>query len=524
MSKKVIRQLGFGRLLDRMARSGQLFLLGLLVACGIEVIVDWNATLSEINVLRNNLRQRGLSYVAILSRAALYPLQSGDQAALAHLCTGLFDDPEVAYARVVDAHGNILYEHLREDFGTAFTKGRGHPFARYYASQIERDQGGVLNDPRGLRDRMAHSRHRDFVQRWNDMVAQLLHPLTELQLQQAAQDARAPRLLYQDRLRMTDGEHDAAATYALGAIAPESEGEQAARAQGVVLVAFDMAKTNAAISRKLLKGCGIILFFVTLILIQNILSRRDKLRLLDAQARNALARQEMRRVMPAPLVLGDFAIAAGLRQAEAMVDGVLWDVHASAEEITLLVIDPEGEGIPAAATALHVVKAFRERRAAGVQETLQGEVAALGEAARTLPLGREVGLLLLRLSPASGVVTGVTGPMGGVRVVGEGVFALEHGAVVAAPEHVLGPLCELSGTVPPGGALCALFSGVGQRDERRTSFADAVADYLLRQRRGGKAEVAELAADTALWARGRASGLSGHDVLIVVALRQARSR
>ena len=49
---------------------------------------------------------------------------------------------------------------------------------------------------------------------------------------------------------------------------------------GAVLVAFDMARTNRAVRNKYIKGLAIILFFVGLIVFQNVTGRRDKLRLL----------------------------------------------------------------------------------------------------------------------------------------------------------------------------------------------------------------------------------------------------
>ena len=44
------------RLADRLAQSSHVFLLGLVIACGVEVLVDWNQTLFEVNVLRDQVR------------------------------------------------------------------------------------------------------------------------------------------------------------------------------------------------------------------------------------------------------------------------------------------------------------------------------------------------------------------------------------------------------------------------------------------------------------------------------------
>ena len=66
------------RLSERLAHSSQFFLLGLIVACGVEVLVDWNQTLFEVNVLRDQIRQKGLNYAGILERAIVDPLVRRD--------------------------------------------------------------------------------------------------------------------------------------------------------------------------------------------------------------------------------------------------------------------------------------------------------------------------------------------------------------------------------------------------------------------------------------------------------------
>src|SRR5207245_5159658 len=93
------------RLAERLGRSGRVFLIGLLVACGIEVLVDWNSTLYEINVLRGSLRQKGEDYVDILRRAAQPAVEAYDWDALDELSRGLFDDEDVVYVRFSDAIG-----------------------------------------------------------------------------------------------------------------------------------------------------------------------------------------------------------------------------------------------------------------------------------------------------------------------------------------------------------------------------------------------------------------------------------
>ena len=54
MARRQARIAGWlSRLFDRLARSSRVFLLSVVIACGVEVLVDWNQTLFEINVLRD---------------------------------------------------------------------------------------------------------------------------------------------------------------------------------------------------------------------------------------------------------------------------------------------------------------------------------------------------------------------------------------------------------------------------------------------------------------------------------------
>ena len=90
------------QLADRLAQSSQVFLLGLVIACGVEVLVDWNQTLFEINVLRDQIRQKGLNYAGLLARAVVEPVLSRDRATFDRLAQGLLDDEDAVFVRIVD--------------------------------------------------------------------------------------------------------------------------------------------------------------------------------------------------------------------------------------------------------------------------------------------------------------------------------------------------------------------------------------------------------------------------------------
>lgn len=522
------------RIADRLARSSRVFLLGVLVACGIEVLVDWNATLFEINVLRDGMRQRGQNYARILANAAVEPMLSYDAVALDQLADGLFHDADVVFVRFTDDQGTVLLDRMLPDYAARFHKKRRTAFRDYYASQLRRDVGGILSDPEGLAQRMAGSRHRDFVQAWNDLVMRLSARFTP---PPPLLPQKGPLVLYQDRLKKQGGGHDPDVTYALCTITDERSEEL-----GVVVVAFSMDGVNAAILKKYLKGLGILVFFLGLILTQNLLSRRDKLRLLDLEARQRFIKQALREALPAGsgdlVSLGPLTVAAGLSQADGPVDGVVWDVLGPpggdpSGDALLLVVDPEGEGVSAAATALYVLRTFRDRqnrREPGTPLDLLAEAAALGEAALTMPLARPIGLWLSRLELGTGALTGISTRLGAARVLGRPEGRKRPGPAPLplreeplldldqTPAGLLGPLVRFTGELPAGGVLCGLYAGIGQRRDRRDRDADAVAAYTGRARRGAQ-DLGTLATDATSWARGRIAHIGKGDVLVLLVAR-----
>src|SRR5207237_444751 len=166
------------RVSERLGKSARVFLIGVIIACGIEVTVDWNSTLGEINVLRGSLEQKGEDYVDILRRAAQPALSAYDWDALDELSRGLFDDEDVVYVRFADALGNTLYDRVRADYAVAFARAHGRSFREHYRHQMERDGGGMMTDPARLRDRITQSRHRDIIQAFNDLEDRLLARLS----------------------------------------------------------------------------------------------------------------------------------------------------------------------------------------------------------------------------------------------------------------------------------------------------------------------------------------------------------
>jgi hypothetical protein len=477
------------RMRDRLVRSSRFFLIGLIVACGIEVLIDWNATLFEINILRDRMRERGYNYAGILSKSTIAPLTARDPASLAVLSSGLFDDDDVAFVRFTTAEGVVVYERVDTDYEELFRRRRGIPFREYFASQLTRDADGIVNDPAGLRQRMNASRYRDFAQQWNDFVDRIVTRFTGPKPIHAGGN-----ILYQDRLRTPDKQRDDAVTYAIAAVRDET-----GKAVGTIVVAFSMDRTNAAIRAKYLKGLGMVVFFVGLILVQNVVSRRDKLRLLDLEARYALAKKALRDAFPSPILDGELRAAGAVDQAPGAVDGMAWDV-ARSNGVELAIVDPDGDGVDSAAVALHALRTLRADRSGTLMERAQ----RVGAAVMSIPLSRPVGILLVRVGE-DGTIEGIASPIGDLR------GAELTRTAIDVPEGIVGPLHAIAGNLPRGGRLVGAF---GHGGTKRLNIDD-VAAFIARSR----GELDAVVADAATWARGRASALTANDLAIVAITR-----
>lgn len=506
MDPKPQKQSRFGRLADRLARSSRVFLLGVMVACGVEVLVDWNATLTEINVLRDRMRERGFNYVGILAKSTEAALESRDPATIAKLTSGLFDDEDVALVRFTQPDGTIVWERANETFEQSFAAAHGQKPREWYASQLARDVDGIVHDPEGLRQRMAGSRYRDFAQRWSDVVSALGARFS------GPPKPRAGGLsLYQDRLRTPDKQRDDALTYAISAVTRDG------KTIGAIVVAFSMDRTNAAIRTKYVKGLGMVVFFVGLILVQNVMSRRDKLRLLDLEARYAAAKQALRAAFGKPLSTAALRVAGAIDQATGAVDGMAWDADEHDGSVTLTVIDPDGDGIDAAAVALHALRTLRAHRGAPLDEAR-----AVGAAILDIPLTRALGILIVRVA-ADGTIDGVASPFADLRSLAGGETKSVERTPLDDEPGLVGPLSRLSGRLPEGGLLVGAFGHTVARRGRPLSV-DEVTAFVARAHGADGAGLETAVEDAVTWARGRATALVDSDIGIVAIARDAASR
>ncbi len=499
---------------ERFARNSRFFLIGVIIACTIEVVADWNSMLLDINTLRGELRARAQNYASIVSKASLEPVLAYDADGLDALTYGLFDDEEVAFVRFADHQGTTLYDRLRPGHDEKFAQTHSASFRDHYAHAMTRDVNGILQDPDLLATRMAQSRHKDFVQRWTDFI----DSAKSLFRTPPPIHVSNPRgiVLYQERLKATDGGHDGTHTYVLSTVVDE-RGE----AWGVVLVAFDLEKQNGVIRGKLLKGTGMLLFLVGLLLVQNVNGRRDKIRQLDAKKRVSEAKSAIVDASPtAPVVAGSLTVYGAMDQAEEVVDGLVWDAREAGAILELVVIDPAGEGHAVASTALHVLRAYRARDLSG---SLAEAIAALGHAASMIPLGRPIAPLIARIDATTGAFEAIEGTLGALRIVAADgkVSTPTRTPLDDVPAHVVGPLTRVTGELPPGARLVCVASGIA--DDGTTVEVARVTELVGRLHGAADETARDVAADAVAWARGKSPRLVDCDLLVAIVERRATS-
>lgn len=498
------------RLSERLAHSSQFFLLGLIVACGVEVLVDWNQTLFEVNVLRDQIRQKGLNYAGILERAIVDPLVRRDHKMLERLASGVLDDEDAVFLRVVDQSGKTVYERIDQRFELDYLRRGKGSFGDHYGHWLDRDLRGILFDPDGFKQRLSASRYRDLPQIYNDVLGQVVgwfvtpSPLPPLRAQ----------IVYQDRLRDENRRRDDTTTWALVPLLTESA--TGSSQVGALLIAFDMSRVNGSVRTKYLKGLGMIVFFVALILIQSITARRDKLRLLDVGRRYAAAKlaifDAMRKEsLSLPSDGSSLTITGQVDQAKEAVDGMVFDARICDGHAEVLVADPDGDGIDAASIGLHILKCFRAQGSLG----LDVQAGLLGAATTEIPLTRPIGLLLLRVEP-SGSFEALLGEKTQLLLFDQPVMEQPRLLPMDSelPPGIVGPLYRSSGTIPPGSTLLCMSAGRELPEERARDEA-ALAATLRAQESNPERVLDEVAA----WLRRRYPSLRDNDFAIVAIRR-----
>ncbi len=459
-----------GRLLARLDRSQHVFLAGLVVAFAVEIVVDWNATFRDVNVLRAGLRDKATHYAAVLRLAAEEPLAAGDRARLGELARRVLEDDEVACVRFTDAAGAPVVE-------------AGRPLGARYPKQLARDTAGVLADPAALREKVARSRHRDVFQAVSDAEDRAVRAFT------AGAPAVAPvgDVVYQDRLydEATRAE-DRAYTWAIAQVAPRG------KPAGVVLVALDGARVRRATEKKLAFGAVLTLFFLGVILVQQVSARRAKLRLLSFSDALAVARDAIAGSLPTepPRVAGlDAALA--FAQAERL-GGTVYDFAATGGALDLFLACPEGSGVDVAFASVFIRDEQRRLRRAMPDAAPESLLAAFVAAYAEAPIHRRLDLALVRVG--AGEVTGLCAGLAPPTVVdarGDAIAATVTDLPAPIDASLVEPpLRRFSIAFPPGAALLLYSDGLEPADRHPLTVEEAAA-HLRKHPRAPASTVAD---------------------------------
>jgi hypothetical protein len=494
----------FERLHELRARSFSVFLLFLVVVCGFKVVADCHTTLGEVHALRMQVRERGENYVSVLSRPLGAVMVTRDQAAFDRLISGAFDDEEVVFLRIVDMSKEVIFERLDPYYARVFERERGAPFDVYYGHQLERDIKGIIETPDHLRARIQHSRHRDIPQAYEDLLRawRLAGPVAE-------REHKGQPVLFEDRLyRMEDKEsHDASVTWALGRL-EAADGTSA----GALVVGFDMRRVNSEIRSRYLKAAGVVLFFIALIVFRTVGARREKLRLIELEERYSAARLSLSAALPHSKTRGAITVAGALDQSTRAVDGVVFDVARVEDGLEVLLADPPGTGLDAAAVSLHVRAMYEHRRDEDRSVSLEEEVQGLADAARKIPGARERKLAMgvVRISE-SGDVRGLACGAGFFCIVNEvagRVRPIDEDLCLRTFEGVAGPFRQVAATLRSGETLVIASGGTTDLD------AHAVARRLVEST--GPRSAAARSRELAEWARARHPKMAHRDIAIIL--------
>lgn len=473
----------------RLERSQKIFLLGLIVAFAAEIIVDWNSTFYEIKVLRAAQREKATHFAAILRLAAEEAVNEArngrDQGRLSALARRVLEDEEVAFVRFTDATGAVLAE-------------EGSPLAARFPRQLERDARYMLADPEDLRTKIAASRHRDAIQIIFDTQDRLLSAIVPGGIEPPKIKASERSLAYQDRLYdEATREEDRSVTWALGLI-------EGAPPKGLVLVALHMDKVQAATQKKLLKGAAITLFFLSVIFVQQLSARREKLRFLSLRDALAAARTALRAALPeAPPKLEGLDGALAFEQAERL-GGTVYDfakVPGRPRAFDVFMGLPEGSGVDVALASVYVRDEQRRLREEGLEGDPEALLSAFARAYAKAPIHRRLSALFLCVDLDAGEVRGASCG-GGLPVVFDSNSAevALAAAPLALPEGAEGAMLDapIQGFRAPfaqGGALVFYSDGLAEGAKHPVASAEVRARALAwvgGQEREARAIVDEL--------------------------------
>lgn len=266
-------------LAERFEANARLFVLVVVAACAVEIVLGWNAFFKEVSVIRGRLREKGSSYAGVLSRAVLPALLAYDWDRMELLATQMLDDPDVRALRFYDSRGQLVFHRASKEGGeTAGAASR---------ERWDRNARRLVSDPDcGPRLAEEETEH-DAIQSYNDFLARM----TERFAGGEQEGKKGERVYYQDHLAPPED----GLAYALHPVR-----DKIGRVWGAVCIAFSLERVKADIHGALMSNLALTLFFVALVAVNQVMTRREKLQTKAMADEIAGAKAFFKEILPPP--------------------------------------------------------------------------------------------------------------------------------------------------------------------------------------------------------------------------------
>jgi serine phosphatase RsbU (regulator of sigma subunit) len=234
--------------------------------------------------------------------------------------------------------------------------------------------------------------------------------------------------------------------------------------------------------RRLLKGTFVTLFFLAVILVQQLAGRRAKVRMIALRDALAAARTALRAALPTgPPAIEGLAGALAFEQAER-IGGTTFAFHAdpaSPQAFDFFLAVPDGSGVDVAFASVFVRDLERRQRLAGdpSPEPLFERLAA---AYREAPIQRPLELALWRIDLVRGELTGVCAGLEPPLVLAKDGALLEAERTPLDVEVdralIEGPIVRVHLALPEGATLVVCSDGLPADARHPLAAADLAAE------------------------------------------------
>lgn len=319
-------------LAERFEFNARLFVLVVVAACAVEILLGWNAFFKEVSVIRGRLREKGCSYAGVLSRAVLPALLAYDWDRMELLAGQMLDDSDVVALRFYDTRGQLVFHRGRSSKDTL-------PSAplplQGFTARWDRNARRIVSDPLVGLSLAREETRRDLIQSYNDLLADVK---TRFGAASEPGKRSAAEGYYQDRLSPPED----GLAYALHPVR-----DKLGRVWGAVCIAFSLDRVHEEIHGSFMSNLAMTLFFVALVAVNQILTRREKLQTRAMADEIAEAKRFFQTLLPPPPPpTAGFALDASHLQASHMGGG-FWAAAPRKEGLDLFVANGSTAGLAA---------------------------------------------------------------------------------------------------------------------------------------------------------------------------------